>query len=85
MADVKRKIVGYEKFKSKRGTDCCAVSTTTSFVPRDGVEQLGTKTETVMIYGDSCSVINKDSIGKELVGFFGYNNGVCTVQGPAVQ
>lgn len=85
MADVKRKIVGYEKFKSKRGTDCCAVSTETSYVHRDGVEQLGTKTETVMIYGDSCAVITKDCIGKILAGFIGYSNGVCVVQSPQVQ
>ena len=80
-----RKIVGYEKFKSKRGTDCCAVSTELEFKAREGVEQKGTKTEVVMIYGDSCAVINKDSLGKELVGFIGYNNGVCVVQSPAVQ
>ena len=80
-----RKIVGYEKFKSKRGTDCCAVSTELAYKSRDGVEQLGIKTEVVMIYGDSCAVVNKDAIGKELVGFFGYNNGVCVVQSPDVQ
>lgn len=81
-----RKIVGYEKFKSKKsGMDCCAVSTELPFVAREGVEQLGIKSEIVMIFGDSCSVINKESIGKELVGFFGYNNGTCNVQNPAVQ
>lgn len=80
-----RKIVGFEKFKSKRGTDCCAVSTETEYKPRDGVTQLGIKTEVVMIYGDSVAVINKDSIGKQLEGFIGYNNGVCVVQGPVVK
>lgn len=80
---MERKIVGYEKFKSKRGTDCCAISTETAFKPRDGVEQLGIKTEVVMCYGDSCSAIDKAAIGKELLGFFGYSNGVCVVQGPS--
>lgn len=80
-----RKIVGFEKFKSKRGTDCCVVSTETAYKPRDGVVQLGIKTEVVMIYGDSVAVINEYAIGKELEGFFGYNNGVCVVQGPVVK
>ena len=80
-----RKIVGFEKFKSKRGTDCCAVSTELPYKPREGVEQLGIKTEIVMIYGDSCAAIKKDAIGKCLEGFFGYNNGVCVVQGPVVK
>ncbi|MDD6036932.1 MAG: hypothetical protein PUC30_12230 [Lachnospiraceae bacterium] len=80
-----RKIVGFEKFKSKRGTDCCAVSTETDYKSREGVIQHGIKTETVMIYGDSVSVINEKSIGKELVGFIGYNNGVCVVQGPEIR
>ena len=80
-----RKIVGFEKFTSKKGMPCCAVSTEVPFKPRDGVEQLGIKTETCMIYGDSVGVINKDSIGKELVGFIGYSNGICVVQSPAVQ
>ncbi len=80
-----RKIIGYEKFTSKSGTACCAVSTELPFKAREGVTQLGIKAETVMIYGDSCSVINKDSIGKELAGFFGYSNGVCMVQSPVVQ
>lgn len=82
---MKRKIIGYEKFTSKKGMPCCAVSTELPYTPREGVEQLGIKAETVMIYGDSCSVINKNAIGKELAGFFGYNNGVCCVQGPVVQ
>ena len=80
-----RKIRGYEKFTSKKGTACCAVSVELPYVPREGVTQLGIKSEICMIYGDEGSVINKDSIGKELVGFFGYNNGVCVVQSPAVQ
>lgn len=80
-----RKIVGFEKFTSKKGMPCCAVSTEVPYKARDGVEQLGIKTETCMIYGDSVSVINKDSIGKELVGFIGYSNGICVVQSPAVQ
>lgn len=80
-----RKIVGYEKFISKRGTDCCAVSTETDYKSREGVTQLGIKTETVMIYGDAVSVIDKNAIGKELVGFIGYNNGVCVVQGPEIR
>lgn len=82
---MERKIVGYEKFKSKRGTDCCAISTETAFKARNGVEQLGIKTEVVMCYGDSCSVIDKTAVGKKLVGFFGYNNGVCVVQSPALE
>lgn len=80
-----RKIVGYEKFKSRKGTDCCAVSVETEYKARDGVEQNGIKTETVMMYGDSVTVVGADSIGKELVGFFGYNNGMCVVQNPSVQ
>lgn len=80
-----RKIVGYEKFTSKKGMPCCAVSVTTEYKAREGVEQLGTKVETCMIYGDGVQVIDKHSIGKELVGFFGYNNGVCAVQSPGVQ
>ena len=79
-----RKIIGYEKFTSKKGMQCCAVSTELPYTPRDNVTQLGIKAETVMIYGDSCTVIDKDSIGAELVGFFGYSNGVCVVQSPAV-
>lgn len=80
-----RKIVGFEKFTSKKGMACCAVATQLPYTPREGVEQLGIKAEVCMIYGDSCAVINKDSIGKELQGFFGYSNGVCVVQSPAVQ
>lgn len=80
-----RKIVGFEKFKSKKGLDCCAVSTEVPYKPRDGVEQLGIKTEIVMIYGNSCSVIDNKSIGKELVGFIGYSNGVCIAQVPEVR
>lgn len=80
-----RKIVGFEKFTSKKGMPCCAVCTEVPFKPREGVEQLGIKTETCMIYGDSVSVIDNKSIGKELVGFIGYSNGVCVVQGPQVQ
>lgn len=80
-----RKIVGYEKFRSKKGLDCCAVSTETEFKEREGVEQNGIKTEVCMIYGtDSVGVIKPDSIGKELVGFIGYQNGLCVVQSPAV-
>lgn len=79
-----RKIIGYEKFTSKKGMPCCAVSTELPYTAREGVFQLGIKAETVMIYGESCNVIDKDSIGGELVGFFGYNNGVCCVQSPAV-
>lgn len=82
---MERKIIGYEKFTSKNGTPCCAVSTEMPFTPRDGVTQLGIKAQICMIYGDGGNVITKDSIGKELVGFFGYNNGVCVVQSPAVQ
>lgn len=80
-----RKIIGFEKFTSKKGMPCCAVSTELPYVAREGVTQLGIKAETVMIYGESCSVINKDCIGKELAGFFGYNNGVCMVQSPVIQ
>lgn len=79
-----RKIVGYEKFTSKKGMPCCAVSTELPYTPREGVSQLGIKAEVCMIYGDACNVIDKDCIGKELVGFFGYSNGVCMVQSPAV-
>lgn len=81
-----RKIIGFEKFTSKKGLPCCAVSVQTEFSPRDNVTQLGIKSEICMIYGDEGAVINKDSIGKELVGFFGYGtNGVCSVQSPAVK
>jgi len=82
---MKKLIVGYEKFKSKKNVDCCAVSVETEYKPRDGVEQGGIKTETVMIYGEDITVIDARSIGKELVGFFGYYNGMCIVQNPAVQ
>ena len=80
-----REIIGYEKFTSKKGMQCCAVSTKLPYTARDNVTQLGIKAEPVMIYGDSCSVIDKDSIGGELVGFFGYSNGVCVCQSPAVK
>lgn len=80
-----RKIVGFEKFTSKKGMPCCAVSTEVPYTPRDGVEQLGIKAETCMIYGDSGAVIDNKCIGKELVGFIGYSNGVCVVQSPQVQ
>lgn len=80
-----RKIVGFEKFTSKKGMPCCAVSTEVPYTPRDGVEQLGIKAETCMIYGDSVTVIDNKCIGKELVGFIGYSNGVCVVQSPQVQ
>ncbi|MBQ8279849.1 MAG: hypothetical protein IJZ23_08440 [Roseburia sp.] len=80
-----RKIVGFEKFTSKKGMPCCAVSTEVPYTPRDGVQQLGIKAETCMIYGDSVGVIDNKCIGKELVGFIGYSNGVCVVQSPQVQ
>lgn len=80
---MKRVIKGFEKFKSRKGTDCCAIFVETEFMPRDGVEQKGVKYETVMCYGDA-GVITDKAIGHELVGFFGYNNGTCTVQTPSV-
>lgn len=80
-----RKIVGFEKFTSKKGTPTCAVCTETDFKKRDNVQQVGIKTEVCMIYGDSVEVITDKAIGKELVGFFGYSNGMCVVQSPQVQ
>lgn len=81
-----RKIVGYEKFKSRKGTDCCAVSVEKDYKARDGVEQIGIQTENVMVYGsENVGMLQPDCIGKELVGYFGYNNGVCAVQNPSVQ
>lgn len=81
-----RKIVGYEKFRSKKGLDCCAVFTETELKEREGVEQKGIKTEKCMIYGaDAIGVIKPDSVGKELVGFIGYQNGICVVQSPSVK
>lgn len=80
---MKRVIRGYEKFKSKTNKDMCAVFCETEFTSRDGVEQKGTKYETVMISGDS-SAITEKGIGHELVGYFGYNNGTCWVQTPSV-
>lgn len=81
-----RKIVGFEKFMSKKGTPCCAVSCEMEYKDRDGAQHCGTKVETVMAYGaDNCNVFTDKAIGKNLAGFIGYSNGVCIVQSPVIE
>lgn len=80
---MKRVIKGYEKFKAKSGNMCCAIFCESEFQKRDGVEQVGTKYETVMCFEDA-SVINEKAVGHELAGYFGYNKGTVVVQAPCV-
>ena len=80
-----KKIVGYEKFHSKKGTMCCAVSVEEEITARSGVECAGIKAYPIMIFGNDTDVITEKSVGHELVGYFGYSNGSCFVQSPAVK
>ncbi|MDE7299057.1 MAG: hypothetical protein K2N94_09560 [Lachnospiraceae bacterium] len=75
-----KKIMGYEKFVSKKGTRCCAVSIVEEMQPRSGLECAGVKAFPVMIFGDDVDKITEKAIGGELCGYFGYSNGTCTVQ-----
>lgn len=80
-----KKIVGFEKFHSKKGTLCCAVSVEEEIKERTGVQSAGVKAYSIMIFGDDTDVITEKSVGHELVGYFGYSNGSCFVQSPEVR
>lgn len=79
-----KKIVGYEKFVSKKGVRCCAVSVMEEAQQRQGVECSGLRAYAVMIYGDGVDVITNACVGGELCGYFGWSKGACMVQSPSV-
>lgn len=83
-----RKILGYRKFNSKKGTPVCVVSYQEDFsdYDKEHSEELGgSKIIIAMVFGDDGKVFNKDCIGKELQGFVGFSNGSTIIQNPTIK
>lgn len=83
-----RKILGYRKFMSKKGTPICIISVQEHFSEYDkehSEELAGVKITSVMAFGDDGKVFNQACIGKELQGFIGFSNGSTVVQSPSIK
>lgn len=80
-----KKIMGFKKFTSRKGTPTCAVSVTEEYSANDLTEHEGLNCFSVLLFNDDCNIINSKSIGRELQGFFGYSNGACFVQSACVK
>lgn len=83
-----KKILGYRKFNSKKGTLVCVVSYQEDYSDYDkehSEELAGSKITSAMVFGDDGKVFNKDCIGKELQGFVGFSNGSTIIQNPVIK
>lgn len=83
-----KKILGYRKFNSKKGTPICVISVQEDFsdYDKEHSEELGgVKITNVMAFGDDGKVFTQSCIGKELQGFIGFSNGSTVVQSPVIK
>lgn len=71
-----RKLVGYRRFISGKGRDCCVASVLVDATERDkNAGQVGQKTEDVFIPSDQLDLLKPSDIGKELVCDYDLSNG----------
>ncbi len=83
-----KKILGYRKFNSKKGTLVCLVSYQEDFSDYDkehSEELAGSKITNAMVFGDDGKIFTKDCVGKELQGFVGHSNGSTIIQNPSIK
>ena len=83
-----KKILGYHKFNSKKGTPICVISVQEDFsdYDKEHSEELGgVKITNVMAFGDDGKMFTQSCIGKELQGFIVFSNGSTVVQSPVIK
>lgn len=78
-----KKIIGFRKGTSKKGNPYCFVSCTEPYENVDGA--VGIQAINVSVFKDDIAKVTNDCIGKTMYGYFGYSNGMVSVQGMEIK
>ena len=63
----KSKLVGFKRFKSKKGNECCVANVVTSFTPAENSRgSYGSDVQSVFLPEDQVDMLTEKDIGKDV-------------------